>query len=239
MLMKKLTSVLFVLAVVITSLSLIESCSKTPAITACISAAPSSASIGATLPFQSCTPNATSFTWNFGDGSSTTGDSVTHVYTAAGTYKGTLTVSNGSASAAQSFTVTIVPNSWQFKGVSYSIDSVVVSQSASTLTATGSNGNNTASLIFRFFPFPRISAGYDIINAENGNSLPYQLYVLLKRDSAGVQTLYGSSGGSGPIIATVLVGAGRLSVTLPAMEMVNLSNNADSTSLSGSLTQTQ
>ena len=237
--MKKLTSVLFVLAVVFTSLSLIEGCSKTPAITACISVAPSSASIGATLPFQSCTPNATSFSWNFGDGGSATGDSVTHVYTAAGTYKGTLTVSNGSASATQSFTVTIVPNSWQFKGVSYSIDSVVVSQSAGTLTATGSNGNNTASLIFRFFPFPRTSAGYDIINAENGNSLPYQLYVILNRDSAGVKTLYGSSGGSGPLIATVLVGAGKISVTLPAMEMVNLSNNADSTSLSGSLTQTQ
>jgi hypothetical protein len=123
--------------------------------------------------------------------------------------------------------------------VSYSIDSVVVSQSAGTLTATGSNGNNTADLTFRFFPYPKATAGYDIINAENGNSTAYQLYVILKRDSSGIQTLYGSSGGSGPIIASVLVGAGKLSVTLPAMEMINLNDHSDSTSLSGSLTQTQ
>ncbi len=237
--MRKLTSVLFVLAVVFTSLSLIEGCSKTPAIVACIAEAPSSASVGATLPFQSCTPNATSFTWNFGDGSSATGNSVTHIYTAAGTYRGTLTVSNSTASATQSFTVTILPNSWEFKGVSYSIDSVVVSQLAGTLTATGSNGYNTANLTFRFFPFPTTSGSYTIINAENGNYLTDQVYVILNRDSAGVKTLYGSSGGSGPLVASVLVGAGKLSVNLPAMEMVNLSNNADSTSLSGSLTQTQ
>jgi len=237
--MKKLTSVLFVLAAVFTSLSLIEGCSKTPAIVACISVAPSTASVGATLPFQSCTANATSFTWNFGDGGSATGDSITHIYAAAGTYRGSLTVSNGTASATQGFTVTIVPNSWQFKGVTYLIDSVIASQSAGTLTASGSSGSNAAVLTFRFFPFPTVSLNYTIINAENGNSLTDQLYVILSRDSAGVKTLYGSSGGSGPILASVLVGAGRVSVTLPAMEMVNLSNNADSTSLSGSLSQTQ
>jgi PKD repeat protein len=237
--MKKQISIfLLVNALIVLIACLADSCQKAPAIRACIAVAPSAGSIGATLTFESCTPDATAFSWNFGDGTVVSGDSVTHIYTTAGTYKGTLTVTNGSASNSANFTISIVPNSWTFLGVTYSIDSVVASQPRGTLTAIGSTGANSASLLFRFFPYPTASNSYTVINAETGNTYTPQLYVLLTRDSAGVQTMYGSTGG-GPVTAGVVVGAGRVSVTLPLTEMYNLSNPADSTQISGSVAQTQ
>ncbi len=53
----------------------------------------------------------TSWLWDFGDGSSSTIQNPSHVYTAAGTYTANLTVTNvvGSASVAQTVTVTAIP----------------------------------------------------------------------------------------------------------------------------------
>lgn len=45
--------------------------------------------------------------WDFGDGSSADGEDVTHIYTAAGTYKATATVSDGTNSSSQSIDVEI------------------------------------------------------------------------------------------------------------------------------------
>jgi PKD repeat protein len=236
--MKKQSSIFLVLLCAIASICLINSCTKAPAISACIATAPSTSSVGATVAFTSCTAGATGYTWHFGDGSSATGDSVTHVYTTAGVYKASLTVNSGSAVNTKGLTVTIVPNSWAFKGVTYSIDSVVTDPNNGTLTASGSNGTNSANLIFRLFPFPTRTYYYTVINAENGNNAPAQLYVLLNKDSAGVQTMYGSTG-SYQVQSIVTVIGGQVSVSLPTIEMVNLSNANDSTALSGTVAQTQ
>ncbi|MGD0090814.1 MAG: PKD domain-containing protein [Planctomycetota bacterium] len=47
------------------------------------------------------------YTWNFGDGTTAYGPSVTHVYTAGGVYTATVTVSNGVNSATQSVYVPV------------------------------------------------------------------------------------------------------------------------------------
>jgi PKD repeat protein len=48
-----------------------------------------------------------SYSWNFGDGESGSGATVSHIYTRAGTFNVVLTVSNGQASATASTTVTV------------------------------------------------------------------------------------------------------------------------------------
>lgn len=53
-----------------------------------------SASVGLTSIFNNTSTNGTSYSWNFGDGNGSTDMSPSHVYSAAGTYSVTLTVTN-------------------------------------------------------------------------------------------------------------------------------------------------
>ncbi len=79
------------------------------------SSSPYPASIGQTVTF---TANATdpgglplSYSWAFGDGATTTGNPVTHVYTSANTYTVTVTASNGSLSTTGSSLQLVQANS--------------------------------------------------------------------------------------------------------------------------------
>ena len=239
--MKKHASVFLVLSFDLASLYMMESCSKAPAQpNACVGTISSPAIVGTILTFRSCTIGASSYTWSFGDGTSATGDSATHVYTTTGTYKGNLTVVIGGRSSTVTFTVSVVPPGWQFKGSNFSVDSATASLSASTLTASGSAGSSLSNLIVKFFPLPTITGNYQylVINATRGNAAQNQLLVVLNTDSAGVQTRYGSTG-SDSLYATVGVSAGKVSVSIPAIEMVNLNNLSDSSSLKATFSQTR
>ena len=239
--MKKHASVFFVFSLVLVSLYMMESCSKAPAQPgACIGSISSPSIVGTLLTFRSCTIGASSYTWSFGDGTSATGDSATHVYATTGTYSGNLTVVIGGKSSTTNFTVVVVPPGWQFKGTNYAVDSALVSPSTSTLTAIGSAGSSSSNLIVKFFSFPTITGNYRylVINATTGNAGQNQLLVVLNNDSAGVQTRYGSTG-SDSLFATVGVSGGRVSVSLPAIEMVNLNNFSDSSALNATFTQTR
>ena len=61
---------------------------------------------------QSSDPNGDplTFLWNFGDGTSATGGTATHTYTANGTYKAELTVSDGEDSVTVSTVITVRDN---------------------------------------------------------------------------------------------------------------------------------
>jgi len=59
---------------------------------AVFTAAPNPIYLGQTVAFTSTSPGATSFSWNFGDGQSGTGNPATHIYSAAGTYQATLSI---------------------------------------------------------------------------------------------------------------------------------------------------
>lgn len=54
----------------------------------------STASVGLTGIFTNTSTNATAYSWDFGDGNSSTDQNPSHVYSAAGTYSVTLTVTN-------------------------------------------------------------------------------------------------------------------------------------------------
>ena len=218
-----------------------ESCSKAASQPgACIGSISSPSIVGTLLTFRSCTVGASSYSWSFGDGTSASGDSATHVYTTTGTYSGSLTVVIGSRTSTTNFTVVVVPPGWQFKGTDYAVDSALVSPSTSTLTASGSAGSSSSNLIVKFFSLPTINGNYRylVINATRGNAGLDQLLVVLNNDSAGVQKHYGSTS-TDSVFALVGVSGGRISVSLPAIEMVNLNNFSDSSALNATFTQTR
>jgi PKD repeat protein len=69
-----------------------------------------SAEVGVTISFQSNCQNATSFDWDFGDGSGSSEENPNHVYTAEGTYRIVLTASNKDGSDKASKSIEITPS---------------------------------------------------------------------------------------------------------------------------------
>ena len=237
--MKKLVTAILFLSLTIISIYMMSGCGDGGLKSVCTGNLPSIASVGAPVTFASCTSPSGIYSWNFGDGTLTvTGDTVTHVYTAAGTYTGTVTVTTSGAKASKSFTVTVLNNSWAFKGGTYVTDSVVTSGGI-VLSAVGTSGGNKAILDLQFLSLPNSNGNYTVVNAANSNVGAGQVAVYLYSFNSGnIETIYGSIG-SGTINAAVTVSNGKISVTLPTIEVVNQSNASDSTSLSASITQTQ
>lgn len=72
---------------------------------------PEFAEVGVTISFQSTCQNATSFDWNFGDGSSSSEENPTHVYATSGIYNVILTASNEDGSAVANKPLDVTPKS--------------------------------------------------------------------------------------------------------------------------------
>jgi PKD repeat protein len=78
----------------------------------CSAIVPSAATAGSSVPFQStAVPSgcsaAPTYTWNFGDGKTSTQQNTAHAYTAPGTYAWTLTARVGEESCMRSGTITV------------------------------------------------------------------------------------------------------------------------------------
>ncbi len=81
-------------------------------ITANFSATPTTICIGNTVNFTDLTTgNPTSWAWNFGDGNTSTSSNPSHVYSTAGTFTVSLTVSNGTNNDSYSINNLITVNS--------------------------------------------------------------------------------------------------------------------------------
>jgi len=70
---------------------------------------PSTACEGAPITFNNTSVGASTYVWNFGDGTSSTAVSPSHSYTAAGTYTVELIASNGPCSDTQTVSITVNP----------------------------------------------------------------------------------------------------------------------------------
>jgi len=75
--------------------------------TAAFSYVPSSPNVNDTVTFQNLSVNGTSYTWDFGDGETSTDVNPKHAYKAAGVYHITLTATNGSQSVSVSKDITV------------------------------------------------------------------------------------------------------------------------------------
>ena len=90
-------------------LILFTSCKKTP--TPCFSVDKGNAAkVNEEVQFDaSCSKNAATYTWNFGDGTSASGNPVKHKYSNQGVYNVVLTEKNGKKTALLTQNVTINP----------------------------------------------------------------------------------------------------------------------------------
>lgn len=77
------TKIFSILAIVL-AISFLTSCMKKPV--ACMDASATTITAGQTITFTSCSTDAHHVEWDFGDGATAMGESVTHTYNNAGTY---------------------------------------------------------------------------------------------------------------------------------------------------------
>lgn len=116
--MKKLSLTLYASALFFSFMS-ISSCKKdddtdnnnnngnnTPPV-ACMQVSNSNIANGETVNFTSCSTNATSYLWDFGDGNTAAVQNPSHTFTAGGPYVVTLTASNNAGSDITSHTITV------------------------------------------------------------------------------------------------------------------------------------
>ena len=119
------------LFLIITLVVLFAACKKNP--TSCF-AVPDKIVEGEPVDFQNCSTDATDYEWDFGDGTSSTIDLPTHIYTLAGNYSVSLTVKNGSKAISSSKKITLESPTGMLTFWAYqkrpSSDSLIVNTSA-------------------------------------------------------------------------------------------------------------
>ena len=89
----------FTLFVALAGIISVSSCKKDATNTlasgeACFNVTPTSVDVNGTVTFSNCSNNSSSYSWDFGDGSSSTLSEPTHSYTSSGTYTIKLTAKN-------------------------------------------------------------------------------------------------------------------------------------------------
>jgi C1A family cysteine protease/PKD repeat protein len=113
------------------------------------SVSPTSGTTATTFTFTDTSTNSpTGWTWNFGDGGSTSGKSVTHKFTTAGTYTVTLTAGNtaGSSTATKS----VVVSSTAVKPIASFTVSPTSGTTATTFTFTDTSTNSPTGWTWNF-----------------------------------------------------------------------------------------
>ncbi len=87
------------------------SCSKANPVGCLATTNPTTGKVGASLTFASCSTDAHHEEWDFGDAATTTGTTVTHAYSKAGTFTVKLVAYNADKTKmdAKTATITIAP----------------------------------------------------------------------------------------------------------------------------------
>lgn len=238
--MKKVLTLSTALIFIGLTMFLASACKKSSAPpTACVNTLPDSAYVGQQLIFTSCTKGASSYYWTFGDGTNSNADSVAHIYTAPGTYHGGLATGNGGSGTTKSFTVVVTrPLSiWTFQGITdTTLYALGTSDTIQTSNFSSTNLTNISNILFVFSALPTTSGSYQVINDQfGGTPSSTQLAIYITTPSG---KNYGSTGND-HVSAAVNVVGGKVYISIPAVEMVNVSQPSDSASLSATIIQTE
>ncbi len=99
-----------ILLPLLASILILAACSKGPKPVVAFTFEPASALARDTVKFSNQTTDATSYSWNFGDDSTSTLEAPGHVYKSSGNYNVTLTATGAGGSKSASKAVTILPS---------------------------------------------------------------------------------------------------------------------------------
>jgi PKD repeat protein len=124
------------LTLLLINLIFIYSCSKkdsgiSPSASFTLSEVGGNSHAPSTVNFTNTSSYATTYSWNFGDGSSSSADAPSHKYTSVGNYTITLIASAGGKSSTTTKSITILPAYTKLK-----ISAISISASSTTETST-------------------------------------------------------------------------------------------------------
>ena len=180
-----------------------------PPVSASFDFAPSSPIAGEPVTFTDrSTGNPFQWTWNFGDGSTASGISASHIYSNGGTYTVSLTASNGASSATTTRTVTVRAAVVPFRSL--------VSVTAQTNGVGGSVWRTEMSL---FNAGSEAATGQYVFIPGSGAAILQRSFYLAPRQSLtygnALQEIFGVTSGAGAIAieATAAGSAPDLRVT--------------------------
>jgi hypothetical protein len=135
--------------------------------------------------------DALTYAWDFGDGSTGTGASATHIYNTAGTFNATVRVSDGKADVSGTAAVTIRSLSGTWRGtLEGSPETFVFTQSAGNVTGTLTDAFGQGTVLGTVTPTPpRVRLTI--------TQPPFSAFVYTADPSADVNTLTGFVNGLG------------------------------------------
>ena len=208
------------------------SCKKSAGLNACITASAASLPIGQVDTFTSCSSGATSYSWNFGDGTPTVNTAVaTHTFSTASTFTVALTASlNGQTSIKTTTVVVTTPPTgiWSFKGTNDTAGHCTAASGTLQSSISGSL------IVCSFFNnvLPTTSGNYTVTQALP--SATNQIEIAL--NYGGNAYLSTGGNGSNQTVSVTLIG-GKVSLLGSGIEMVNAANYSDSASLNFAMTE--
>lgn len=123
------------------SVATITGCKKEKETTACISTTTTTFNTGQSVAFTSCSKESGTYTWQFGDGTTSSLENPTHVYTSSGTYEVVLTVSGPNGTDSTSKTVSITHTADNYVGTYSTTESCTMGSDAYTSSVTKVNDN--------------------------------------------------------------------------------------------------
>jgi VCBS repeat-containing protein len=133
---------------------------------ACIQASATSIHTGDTVTFTSCSNNATSYLWDFGDGSTAATAVVTHVFNSAS--RVTLTASNGTGSDTATVDIVISgPGRNDFLGTYNCVDACSVTGTVTYSNSITASGINPIGIVISNFS----NYGQDVNATVNGSDI--------------------------------------------------------------------
>jgi PKD repeat protein len=197
---------------------------------------------GTTDTFSSCSRDANSFLWDFGDGTTANNATATHTYLIPGFYSASLTTTGANGASARSVPVTVLPLAgiWTFKGKTYRVSNSTLINNFVEAFQTFRSGAGSLFLDVNFYnslpssPGTYIVKKYGVLNSQN------QVYIhgYPKGSNNGFE--YESTGGNGTIqTVNVTISNGLISITGSGISLYNSSNTLDTASIDFTINQLQ
>ena len=211
---------------------------------ACINAPTGTIATGNAVTFTSCSNTATSYSWNFGDGSGVvTSDTATHTYLNPGTYTVTLTTIQNGHAETQTITVTVTQytaaGSWTIKGQTYSgafCAGGSTGLDGSLYTTTGDTANPQTIQFLFYDDLPGRSAFYNVNpSIPTSSTSPPSVYFHINNGTSG----YLPANSTQTVNVIVNPNTYYISITGTGILLVNPNNSADTASVNFNIIQTR
>ena len=130
--------------------------------------------------------------------------------------------------------------SWTFKSVTYSVTSAIANSTGDqSLVAISNSNNNYDELQFTFYTLPTTSGQYTVTaGAPDTTNTQVNVNMILTSGSTYTGPTYAPDP-SANVTAQVTVSDGKLQITLPSLNMINVKDSTDHGTVTATIKQTR